>query len=121
MTGKTADGTSFSPAHHAAKKRRRTYRPLLLLVAVSAGWIAFIAARNLERRLPPVISRTEFLSEVVQGHVAEVLITDRDLISGTSSTRGAFRVMVPVDDDLVKALRSRGVKVEFEQSSDLIP
>jgi hypothetical protein len=46
---------------------------------------------------------------------------DRVLISGTSSTRGAFRVRMPVDDVMVNELRSRGVVVEFETSSNLIP
>jgi len=83
--------------------------------------MAFNAVKRFERHLPPVISRTEFLSEVDQGHVARVAIRDRELITGTSSTRGAFRVMMPVDDAMVNELRSRGIVVEFERSSDLIP
>ena len=56
-----------------------------------------------------------------QQHVAKVVISDRVLIKGTSSTRGAFRVRMPVDDVMVNELRSRGVVVEFETNSDLIP
>jgi hypothetical protein len=40
---------------------------------------------------------------------------------GMSSTRGAFRVRMPVDDVMINKLRSRGILVEFETSSDLIP
>jgi hypothetical protein len=40
---------------------------------------------------------------------------------GPSSTRGAFRVSMPVDDVMMNELRSRGVVVEFETSSDLTP
>ena len=54
-------------------------------------------------------------------YVDKVVIRDRVLISGTSSTRGAFRVRIPVDDVMVNELRSRGVVVEFETSSDLTP
>ena len=56
-----------------------------------------------------------------QQHVAKVVISDRVLIKGTSSTREAFRVRMPVDDVMVNELRSRGVVVEFETNSDLIP
>jgi hypothetical protein len=73
------------------------------------------------QRLPPEISRTEFLSEVDQQYVVKVVIEDRALISGTTSTRGAFRVRMPVDDVMIKELRSREVVVEFEASLDLIP
>jgi hypothetical protein len=67
------------------------------------------------------VSRNEFLTEVEERHVAKVVIRDRELISGTSSTRGAFRVRMPVNDATVNELRSRGVIGEFETSSDLIP
>jgi hypothetical protein len=94
---------------------------LVLLVAIGAGWWAAVATNRRLRRLPPEISRTEFLSEVDERHVDKVVIRDRELISGTSSTRGAFRVRAPVDDVMVNELRSRGIAVEFETSSDLIP
>jgi len=111
-----------SPSERSTTERRRSVRlALVLFVAISAGILASVATFRLEHRLPPEITRTEFLSEVEQQHVAKVVIRDRELITGTSSTRGAFRVSTPVDDALVKELRSRGVAVEFETSSDLIP
>jgi hypothetical protein len=103
------------------EKRRRARLAIILCIAVSAGWVASIATGKFIRSLPPVISGTDFFSEVDHGHVARVVIRDRELISGTSSTRGAFRVTMPVNDATVNELRSRGVVVEFETSSDLIP
>jgi len=83
--------------------------------------LAAVATSRFLQRLPPEISRAEFLSEVDARHVEKVVIRDRELIGGTSSTRGAFRVRTPVDGVMENELRSRGVVVEFETSSDLIP
>jgi len=103
----------------AAKRRRPVHSALL--IAICVGCLAAVATSRLLQRLPPEISQTEFLSEVDERHVDKVVIRDRELISGTSSTRGAFRVRMLVDDVMLKALRSRGVMVEFETGSDLIP
>ena len=112
---------SSAPATNATEGRRPRRLAILLFVAIGAGLLSSLATYRLLQRLPPEISRAEFFSEVEQGHVAKVVITDRDLISGTSSTRGAFRVRMPVDDLTLHQLRSRGVVTEFETSSDLIP
>ena len=111
----------IAPDRIAAKRRRPTHIALTLFIAICAGLLAAVATSKLLQRLPPEISRTEFFSEVDKRHVDKVVIRDRELISGTSSTRGAFRVRMPVDDLLVHELRSRGVVVEFEISSDLVP
>jgi hypothetical protein len=111
-----------SASERSATERRRSVRlAFVLSIAICAGILASVATFRLAHRLPQQISRAEFLSEVEQGHVAKVVISDRELIIGTSSTRGAFRVRTSVDDALVNELRSRGVAVEFETSSDLIP
>jgi hypothetical protein len=111
-----------SPASESATQGRRLLRlAFLVVIAICAGVVAAVATSRLLNGLPPEISRTEFLSEVEQRHVAKVVIRDRELISGTSSTRGAFRVRMPVNDVMVYELRSRGLVVEFETSSDLIP
>jgi|SRR5580693_1521450 hypothetical protein len=104
-----------------AERRRPARIAVTLTIAVCAGLLAAVATSRYLHRLPPEISRTEFQSEVDERHVDKILIRDRELISGTSSTRGAFRVSMHVDDVLVNELRSRGVVVEFETSSDLIP
>jgi hypothetical protein len=111
-----------SASDRSATDRRRPIRlAFVLFIAVCAGVLASVATFRLARRLPPEISRAEFLSEAEQRHVAKVVVTHRELITGTSSTRGAFRVRTPVDDAMVNELRSRGVMVEFETSSDLTP
>jgi hypothetical protein len=109
------------PNRIAAKRRRPARIAFTLFIAICAGLLAAVATSKFLRSLPPEISRTEFLSEVDERHVDKVVIRDRELISGTSSTRGAFRVRVTVDDGMVNELRSRGVAVEFETSSDLTP
>jgi hypothetical protein len=116
-----SDLGSSASARSATERRRPIHLAFLLFIAICAGLLASVATSKLLHRLPPEISRAEFLFEVEQGHVAKVVISDRVLINGTSSTRGAFRVRVPVDDATVNELRSRGVVVEFETSSDLIP
>ena len=112
---------SAAPDRIAAKTRRPARLAFMLFIAICAGWLAAVATSRFLQRLPPEISQTEFLSEVEGRHVDKVVIRDRMLISGTSSTRGAFRVRMPVDDVMVNELRSRGVVVEFETSSDLTP
>ena len=109
------------PNRIPAKRRRLTRIAFTLLIAICAGWLAAVATNKFLRSLPPEISQTEFFSEVDERHVDKVVIRDQVLISGTSSTRGAFRVRMPVDDVIVNKLRSRGVLVEFETSSDLTP
>ena len=109
------------PNRIAAKRRRPIHIAFALFIAIFAGLLAAVATSKLLQRHPPEISQTEFLSEVDERHVDRVVIRDRVLISGTSSTRGAFRVRMSVDDVMVNELRSRGVVVEFETSSDLTP
>ena len=109
------------PAGSAAESRRPARLALLLFIAIGAGVVASVATANLLRRLSQEISRTQLLSEVEQRHVAKVVISDRALVYGTSSTLGAFRVKTPADGVLLNELRARGVMVEFETSSDLTP
>jgi hypothetical protein len=101
----------------ATMKRRQIYLAFVIIVAVCTGLLASRYTMRSLRGLPPEITRTEFLSEVAQGHVARVVIADREFISGVSSTRGAFRTRMPVDDAMVKDLRARGVVVEFERGT----
>ena len=112
---------SFPPDRNAAKKRRPVRLAFILVIASARGFWRRLPRASWLHRLPPEISRTEFLFEVEQRHVAKVVIRDREFITGTSSTRGAFRVRMPVDDVMVNESRSRGVVVEFESSSDLSP
>jgi hypothetical protein len=112
---------SSIPESSATQRRRPVHLALMLLIAIGSGLLASVATTRLLQRLPPEISRMEFLSQVDQHHVTKVVIKDRALVKGTSTMLGAFRVRMPVDDVTVDELRSRGVVVEFETSSDLIP
>jgi hypothetical protein len=110
-----------SASEGAAERRPSAHLAVLLSIAIGAGVLASLATNRLLQRRPQEISRTEFLSEVEQQHVAKVVITDGALITGTSSTRGPFRVRMPVDGVVVNELRSRGVVLEFETTSGLTP
>jgi hypothetical protein len=99
----------------------RTRLAISALIALCAGLATAYAVWRYEQGLPPFISPAEFSSEMDQGHVSKVVVTDRELISGTSSTHGPFRVRMRVDEETVKHLRARGLIVEFETSSDLTP
>jgi hypothetical protein len=83
------------------------------VIAVIAGWIAF-------RHVPPPLpelSPTEFLLEVRQGHVREVVV-DGKILTGASSTRGRFRATFdPNDTQLASELRDHDVQVKFEKDS----
>ena len=116
-----SDLGSSASERSASERRRPVQLALVLFIAICAGLVASLATSRLVNRLPPEISQAEFLSEVKQRHVAKVVIRDRVLINGTSSTRGAFRVRIPVDEVMVNELRSRKVAIEFETSSELIP
>ena len=107
----------FIPRGTLAMNRRPIYLVFLIIVALCAGWLAFRFTMKLTQQLPPEITPAEFLSEVAQGHVAKIRIAERQFISGVSSTRGAFRTKMRVDDALIRELRSRGVVVEFEREA----
>ena len=116
-----SDFGSTASERSATERRRPAHLAVLLVIAIGAGVVASVATSRLLRdRVPPEISRAEFFSEVEQGRVAKVVIRDRALIYGASSKSGAFRVRTPVDYVIVNELRSRGVVVEFQTSSDLI-
>jgi len=92
--------------------------PARWIVALVVGaFAAFLTYRHVSK--VPELSRTEFLLEVVQGHVHSVTVEDEEVIVGESSTRGAFRTSYrkAEDSDLADELRARGVQVVFEKST----
>jgi hypothetical protein len=92
------------------------------LLAVVAAWLTFHLLSQPAPKLPPEITREEFLSEVRGGHVHEVTIWDRSVITGRSSTRGNFRTAVHADDrNLASELRAEGVEVLEKESEDTSP
>lgn len=66
----------------------------------------------------PELSRAAFMAEVRAGHVRSVEIADQEIITGISSTLGAFRSDFHRDLDaaLPAELRALGVEVTFRRS-----
>jgi cell division protease FtsH len=62
------------------------------------------------------VSYSDFLSMVEDGSVIQVMIQG-DNLSGTSS-QGPFKTFAPKDPELIKLLRSKGVKIEAKPDED---
>ena len=93
-----------------------------LLMAVVAAWLTFHLLSQRPPRLAPEITREEFLAEVRGGHVHRVIIWDRSVITGRSSTRGYFRTAFHADDrNLAGELQALGVEVLEKESKDTSP
>jgi|SRR5579863_7386596 len=89
----------------------------LILTAVFSAGVGVVAAFLVPKPLPE-LSRQELLSEVQAGNVHEVVVVDDDVLTGVSSSRGAFRVVLSHgDSSLIEELRDRGVTVKFEEWS----
>jgi hypothetical protein len=88
-----------------------------LVVLVAALLIGATTGYLVPRPLPE-LSRAEFMAEVQAGHVHRIVIEDREIITGVSTTRGAFRTGFRKIEDagLPAALRALGVEVGFEKS-----
>jgi hypothetical protein len=88
--------------------RRRAL--ILLAISIAAGAIAF----KLMPKPLPEISRAQLLAEVQAGHVHEVTITDGEVLTGVSSSRGAFRLSLQKSgQDLAGQLSALGVVVKY--------
>ena len=62
------------------------------------------------------VSYSDFLSMVENGNVTDVTIQGDD-ISGRSS-QGAFKTFAPKDPELIKLLRSRGIRISAKPEED---
>jgi hypothetical protein len=88
-------------------------RRLVLTAIVSAG--VGVAVFFLVPKPLPELQRQELLSEALAGDVHEVTVVDNQVITGVSSSRGPFRVVLRRGDtSLVDELVAKGVKVKFE-------
>lgn len=82
-----------------------------LPIAIAAGVVAF---HYVPKPLPE-ISREELIAQAQAGYVTEVVITDGVVVTGVSTMRGAFRVMLGKDDKGIADELSRlGVTVTYE-------
>lgn len=89
-----------------------------LMVCVLLGIIMFIALRFSKdsNENSSSISYSEFMNLVEKGRVSDVTIQG-DKISGISS-QGRFKTFVPEDPELIKLLRSNGVKMIAKPEED---
>jgi hypothetical protein len=93
-------------------------RSIARLLALATAVIAGVAAFYLVPEPLPELTRAEFLAEVQAGHVRSIVIEDQEIITGVSTTRGAFRTGFHKTNDaeLPAELRIRGVEIRFEKS-----
>jgi hypothetical protein len=91
-----------------------TSRRLFVLVPLSVA--AGVAAFHFMPKPLPELSPQELIFEVRSGYVHEVVVIDQEVITGVSSRRGAFRVVLPQgDSSLIEQLSAMGVDVRFEK------
>jgi hypothetical protein len=90
----------------------------LVLIALVSALAGYLAYHYVLETVPPELSRTEFLVEVVAGRVHKVEIKDQEVITGESSTRGKFRTAFHKDgdEDLLEELKKEGVEVSYASS-----
>ena len=94
-------------------KIRRARIAVAAIFAAAAGIFTFL---HVPKALPE-LSRTEFIEEVRSGHVRKITITDNQVITGVSTTRGPFRTPYKKDEkELIAELRSLGIEIAFEDS-----
>jgi hypothetical protein len=95
--------------------RMTNRRKVILAISLALG---IVAALSLPKPLPE-ISRAEFMTEVREGRVRQIVIVDQDSIHSESSTRGKFRTPYDkeIDKDLAAQLQGLGVEVLYEKST----
>jgi hypothetical protein len=93
-------------------------RALRRLLALVAAILVGAAAGYFMPKPLPELTRAEFMDEVQAGHVRRIVIEDQEMITGVSSTRGAFRTGFRKAEDkgLPAALRALGVEIRFATS-----
>jgi len=86
-------------------------RIIVLSISAAAG----LAAYFLIPKPLPEISREELIAEVQSDYVHEVVVVDKEVVTGVSTRRGAFRVILPRDvRSLIDQLAAMGVNVKYE-------
>jgi len=66
---------------------------------------------NYQKEMVQEVSFTDFMDQVETGEVSEVVIEDEGMINGTTQDGKTFKVYSPNYPELVKDLRSKGVKI----------
>ncbi|MBN1103522.1 MAG: ATP-dependent zinc metalloprotease FtsH [Deltaproteobacteria bacterium] len=92
------------------------YKNLALWLVISLIMILLFQVFKQPERGSQVLSYSDFLSMVDSGGVVQVTIQG-DHISGISS-QGPFRTFAPKDPEMIKLLRSKGVKIAAKPQED---
>ncbi|MBL7175971.1 MAG: ATP-dependent zinc metalloprotease FtsH [Desulfobacteraceae bacterium] len=92
------------------------YKNLALWLVISLMMIMLFQIFKQSDKINVSVSYSDFLSMVENGSVIQVMIQG-DNLSGTSS-QGPFKTFAPKDPELIKLLRSKGVKIEAKPDED---
>ncbi|MDY6879660.1 MAG: ATP-dependent zinc metalloprotease FtsH [Desulfatiglans sp.] len=92
------------------------YKNLALWLVISLLMVMLFQIFKQPSRQSLPVSYSDFLGMVESGGVMEVLIQG-DNISGVSS-QGPFRTFAPKDPELIRLLRSKGVKISVKPQDD---
>jgi cell division protease FtsH len=92
------------------------YKNIALWLVISLMFIMLFQIFKQPQRGSTSISYSDFLSLVETGSVMQVTIQG-DHISGASS-QGPFKTFAPKDPELIKLLRSKGVKISAKPEED---
>ena len=92
------------------------YKNIALWLVISLMFIMLFQIFKQPQRGSTSISYSDFLSLVETGSVMQVTIQG-DNISGVSS-QGPFKTFAPKDPELIKLLRSKGVKISAKPEED---
>jgi len=92
------------------------YKNLALWLVISLMMIMLFQIFKQSDEINVSVSYSDFLSMVENGSVIQVMIQG-DNLSGTSS-QGPFKTFAPKDPELIKLLRSKGVKIEAKPDQD---
>jgi len=93
------------------------YKNLALWIVITLMMIMLYNLFNQQRVPETSITYSDFLAMVENERVAEVVIQDQEL-SVTDINRNHFKVFAPLDADLIKILRGKGVSISAKPPSD---
>ena len=92
------------------------YKSLALWLVISLMIAVLFRAARQPNTTSTLVTYSDFLSMVVSGNVIEVTVQGNN-ISGMAG-EGPFRTFAPKDPELIKLLRSKGVKITVKPEED---
>jgi len=93
------------------------YKNLALWLVISLMMVMLFQIFKQPERGRSPIGYSDFLAMVESGNVIDVTIQG-DNITGSTSTQGSFKTFAPEDPELIKLLRSKGVKINAKPEDD---